>query len=67
MKTKKQTKLFRGFKIEFESDMDGVFLYDTGVTIEPTRITDKIMFVIAGNDIDNFTNEFAELIEKYRI
>jgi hypothetical protein len=65
--TKISVKQFRNFRIEFESDFYNGQKLDTRVKIFPNRITDETMFVIAGNDIDKFTNEFDMLITKYRI
>ena len=67
MITKHLTKQFRNFRISFISEVYNVEIMDTKVTIEPNRITDNTMFVIAGNDIDRFTNEFETLVNKYAI
>jgi len=67
MITKHLTKQFRNFRISFISEVYNGEIMDTKVTIEPNRITDNTMFVIAGNDIDRFTNEFETLVNKYAI
>jgi hypothetical protein len=60
-------KQFRNFRIEFESDFYNGQKLDTKVKIFPNRITDETMFVIAGNDIEKFSEEFGNLITKYKI
>jgi len=67
MKTKIKVIPYRNFRIIFDSEVYENEIYDTSVVFEPSRLTDKTMFVIAGNDIDNFIADFDKLITKYRI
>jgi hypothetical protein len=67
MITKHLTKQFRNFRINFVSEVYEGEIMDTEVTILPNRITNETMFVISGNDIERFTNEFETLVNRYAI
>ena len=54
------------FQLHYTSDVYDGYKCDTTVKIFPAFKRDCIC-VIAGVDIDNFTKDFAKLIEKYRI
>lgn len=63
---KTRTAIHENFQIVFNSETYNGEVMDTEVKILPAYDNNNIM-VIAGNDIDNFTKEFAQLINKYRI
>ena len=67
IKTKTTVKQFRFFRIVFESDVFNGEKLDTTVQILPNRITTNDMFVIAGCDIEKFTEDISAVISKYRI
>jgi len=67
IKTKTEIRQFRNFRIELVSDIFGIEKGDTTVKILPNRITNDTLFVISGDEIEQFINDFDKLVTKYRI
>ena len=62
IKTKTQIKTYDNLELKFISDLYMGELLDTLVFIDGTHLC-----VIAGTDIQNFYDDFVNLMKKYRI